>query len=79
MKKPITTFAQQVEYANSRGIGQLHVFKGDQYQTTWRSFEVAKAAANECRAKVVNSSGDTVYVAPGSPGPKLLADMFRRR
>ena len=78
-KTPAITFAQQVEFANSRGVGQFHIFHGEQYQSTWRSFDAAKVAADKNRAKVVNDSGDTVYVASGSPGPKLLADLFKRR
>jgi hypothetical protein len=60
--KPAITFKDQVEYANSRGVGQFHIFKNGQYErSSWRSFEVAKAVANKHGARVVNDSGD--YVA----------------
>jgi len=60
------TFKQQVEYANSRGVGQLHIFVGGLYERmSWRSFNVAKASADRCGGYVVNDNGQIVYRSGG--------------
>jgi len=55
------TIKQQVEYANSRGVGQFHLFEGEQYRTTWRSYGTAKALADKYGHTVYNDSGRAVY------------------
>jgi hypothetical protein len=58
------TFKQQVEFANSRGVGQLHIFVAGQYaRMSWRSFNVAKSSADRHGGCVVNDSGEIVYRA----------------
>lgn len=72
------TFAEIIDHANSRGVGQFHVF-GDEpfytgkplrhtgahrYQSTWRSFETAKAIARSAeKGRVYNDSGELVFRA----------------
>lgn len=57
------TFAQMIDFCNSRGIGQFHIFSKDMLweRITVRSFEVAKASADRHNAVVVNDSGEVVY------------------
>lgn len=72
------TFAEMIEWANSRGVGQFHVFCDKpvyagkplvhvgkhQYSTTWNSFAVAVATAKrQTNGKVYNSEGRMVFCA----------------
>ena len=50
-------------YANSRGVGQFHIFdrNGIYERMTWYSFNVAKACADRHGGNVVNMDGAIVY------------------
>jgi hypothetical protein len=51
---------KQIERANSRGVGQFHVFVGNQYRSTWRTLTVAEVVAKKCGGIVYNSDSNKV-------------------
>lgn len=57
------SFAETIAWANARGVGQLHVFEGDDlYCSTWRSFNVAvDVAKRKVNGRVYNDSGKLVF------------------
>lgn len=52
-----------LSFANSRGVGQFHIFdrNGLYERMTWNSFNIAKACAEKHGCNVVNMDGEIVY------------------
>lgn len=56
------TFAKQIEHANSRNVGQFHLFDRGMYQqSSWHSLPVAISIARRNGWKVYNSWGEKVF------------------